>query len=309
VKPQTVYVDEMTNDIDTLMISFNGYQSQLSNIDDMPPDVIPMDDIKTATVDTFLSKDFIRSPQILGRNTRSMDLIPLTLYYTLLHQVYKFTGSNIVALMKRIYKNRIGITSHPALTEDIKRKAWLQAYYNALTYTPSSDPAPPALPPRTAFGKTFQQPTPLSEAEAIDVWRNILSSRHAYEIMMNSHTAVAMFEKALEQFITYTPSNIRLMATVLYPISFLFLPLMFGALDFVYERMMRPVTHATSRVYISKSFTRALASPTVTNYNAMAWCYYLLNTPSDGVNPILRILHHEINQQSKTVEVEADVAE
>ena len=198
-------------------------------------------------------------------------------YAALFDDVKKFKGTNHAQISKLIYTHRAGITSHPRCTREIKHNAWLQALGNM---------------------ESLEESNPVFEA-----WKNVLSSRFAYHVMMDSLPASNEFNKAIIRLIQ-EPLTMKLCESALYPISFLFMPTMLGFDNFKPADNCFGVSKATYSKHLQEVL-RTFGDPAINafDYKACNWLYFLDKT---GRQYMLALLHQSFTTVAEKKETKQD---
>ena len=200
-------------------------------------------------------------------------------YFQLFNELKSFTGSGYSKLVKAIYAHKDAILNHPKLTEDMKRKCWLQALANIKALDPEK--------------------LNLSEEEKLvhSCWLNVLSSKFAYYIVMKGLAPSDQFKKAFDVLIQHELS-VRLYETALYPISFIFTPNMLGYNGYeINPKCYGFVSDTTYKNGLQAEMLK-FGDPQVKayDYEDCNWIYWL--GKQDNHNLMVQLLHHAVKLNS-----------
>lgn len=203
-------------------------------------------------------------------------------YMQLFSDLKKFNGTQFQRVVKNIYTHRSGIVLHPKCTSEFKKKRWLQAYANIN-----------AVNTRNLESER--------EKSVIEAWKNVLSSKFAFYIVMYCIPESVLFNKAFVELIQ-EGTTIKLFESVLYPISFAFTPFMLGHSNFTLPKKLVNMSETTYKKELSKIFLE-FGSPTMKfyDYDECLWIYY---ADKDGSNnTMIDLLHHVV----KSTQIEKKV--
>lgn len=195
-------------------------------------------------------------------------------YMQLFSDLKKFNGTQFQRVVKNIYTHRSGIVLHPKCTPEFKKKHWLQAYANICA---------------------VNENTLENERDKLIVkaWKNILSSKFAYYIIMHCVPESSLFNKAFTELIQEGVS-IKLFQSVLYPISFAFTPFMLGHSNFnLPKTALTNISETTYKKELSRIFLD-FGSPIMKlyDYDECLWIYYANH--DDSRNIMIELLHHVV---------------
>ena len=193
-------------------------------------------------------------------------------YMQLFSDLKKFNGTQFQRVVKNIYMHRSGIVLHPKCTPEFKKKRWLQAYANINAVNTSN----------LEHEK---------EKSVIEAWKNILSSEFAFYIIMFCIPESSLFNKAFIELIQ-EGTTIKLLESVLYPISFAFTPFMLGHSNFTLPKQLVNMSETTYKKELSKIFLD-FGSPIMKlyDYDECLWLYY---ADKDGSGNIMIDLLHNV---------------
>lgn len=177
-------------------------------------------------------------------------------YMMLFSDLKTFNGSQFQRVIKNIYNHRSGIVLHPKCSTEFKKKCWLQAYANIVAIDE----------------KSLTEP---QEQMVITAWKNVLSSRFAYHIIMDCVPESSLFNKAMIELIQ-EGTSIKLFESVLYPISFVFTPFMLGYDGFTLPKSsLTNATEATYKKDLGRIFFEFGSSVMkLYEYEPCLWIYY-----------------------------------
>jgi hypothetical protein len=131
-------------------------------------------------------------------------------------------------LFKNIFKNNIGVLNHYKLNDELKQRCWCQSLANLMS---------------SGFENVNE-----SEMIFINCWKNILNSPFCYYILMHGISCSTYFQFSIQKLLCEKIS-LKLLATCLYPISFLFTP-------FMCKSEQTPVTGKGKRIEYKKLIKR-----------------------------------------------------
>jgi hypothetical protein len=199
---------------------------------------------------------------------------PQLAYAALLSCAQDINMAKAELFMKAVYKNRIGITSHPRLTEQIKKESWSKALANI-----------------TAIDLTLFEE---EDQTTIQMWTNILSSTYCYHIFMNAIEGSPHFAAALNHLLDLKLS-LKLLCSSLYPISFIFTP-------FLAKVNKRPEVKNQEKICgIRKGINAHFMHYVLTDaFEACGWIGYLLNNTEEE-NYNIGILHEFLKQLEEPI--------
>ena len=203
-------------------------------------------------------------------------------YMQLFSDLKKFNGTQFQRVVKNIYMHRSGIVLHSKCTPAFKKKHWLQAYANISVVNTSN----------------LENER---EKLVIEAWKNVLSSVFAFYIIMYCIPESTLFNKAFLELIQ-EGTTIKLLESVLYPISFAFTPFMLGYSNFTLPNKLVNMTETTYKKELSKIFLD-FGSPMMKlyDYEECLWIYY---ADKDGSNNnMIDLLHHVV----KSIPIEKKV--
>lgn len=204
-------------------------------------------------------------------------------YMMLFSDVKKFNGTQFQRVVKNIYTHRSGIVLHNKCDANFKRDQWLQAYANIEAMNMSRV-------------KTEH------EKSVIEAWKNVLSSKFAFYIIMHCVPESSLFNKAMIELIQ-EGTTIKLMQSVLYPISFAFTPFMLGHSTFaIPAKQLTNMSETTWKKKVAETFMD-FGSPAqkAFNYDDCNWIYYAISNANE--NLMINLLNHLV----KTTKIEKEV--
>lgn len=197
-------------------------------------------------------------------------------YMQLFSDLKNFNGTQFQRVVKNIYTHRSGILLHHRCTQEFKKKRWLQAYANICAVD---------------LNKIDNE----NDKLIISAWKNILSSRFAYYVILCCVPESTLFNKAMIKLIQ-EGTTIKLLQSVLYPISFAFTPFMLGHNNF-YPKQIIKVTKQKYKDILLNTFLD-FGSPDVKfyDYEDCQWLYY---ADKDGTsNQMVNLLHNVVKEIS-----------
>lgn len=197
-------------------------------------------------------------------------------YMQLFSDLKKFNGTQFQRVVKNIYTHRSGIVLHPKCTSEFKKKHWLQAYANIKALDTS----------KLEYEK---------EKSIIEAWKNVLSSEFAFYIIMYCIPESTLFNKAFLELIQ-EGVTIKLLQSVLYPISFAFTPFMLGHSNFTLPKQLVNMSETTYKKELSRIFLD-FGSPLMKlyDYDECLWLYY---ADKDTGNIMVDLLHNVVKSIS-----------
>jgi hypothetical protein len=195
-------------------------------------------------------------------------------YSQLLSCIQDIKMSKAELFMKAVYENRIGITSHPRLTEQIKKESWSKALANITAIDVSK------------YNEEDQT--------TIQMWQNILSSIYCYHIFMNGIEESPHFSSALFHLLDIKLS-LKLLCSSLYPISFIFTP-------FLARVNKRPEAKNQEKIHVvRKGITEYFMHYVLTDtFEACGWIGYLLNNTEEE-NYNIGLIHEFLKQLEEPI--------
>lgn len=197
-------------------------------------------------------------------------------YMQLFSDLKNFNGTQFQRVVKNIYTHRSGIVLHHRCTHEFKKKRWLQAYANICAID---------------LNKIDDE----NDKLIISAWKNILSSRFAYYVILCCVPESTLFNKAMFKLIQ-EGTTIKLLQSVLYPISFAFTPFMLGYNNF-YPKQIIKVTKQKYKDMLLHTFLD-FGSPDVKfyDYEDCQWIYYANKEGTS--NQMINLLHNVVKEIS-----------
>jgi len=205
----------------------------------------------------------------------SEDSVFNTIDYIKMFRILKsFNTAKLNLNVKAIFNMRDGILKHNLITDEFKYKCWFLARKNMLS-----------IEDTTNYTER--------ETKVIECWKSILSSRFAYQIIMECVPANPLFKKAIEGLITEGMS-FKLYLGPLYPISFIFTPLMCGYKGIPKPTLVEALNETKYKEEINRIFrTFADSNLALYDYDKLSWIYY--HDKSDEQNQTACLLSHMFN--------------
>lgn len=195
-------------------------------------------------------------------------------YSRLFMDLNNFVPNKIENTMKKIFADRQGITER--MDAEDKQNCWMQAFANINAFT------------GVTRGK--------HEEKIIKAWRNVLSSKYAYHVIMNNVEGSSLFLKSFQKLFCETTS-ILLLSSCLYPISFVCTPFMLYWNEADKPDVMG-ITESNYNQTIKNFFVKCTEN-VVTDVNKNNWVYYLNSKNSQ--NEMIRLLDYAIKNLKESV--------
>ena len=210
-------------------------------------------------------------------------------YYKVFQSLQGFKTTKINTIFKHVYKNRMGVI-HKLKTRYISTNdyendyilsLWNQCYYNLC-----------------AFDATVFEDTPLYDdiVDTVECWKNILTSKYAFYIIVNGLNENKLFAKMFEQLYS-SYISMRLFLGPLYKISFMFTPFMLYSID-LNKKYKNARGSSIPKTQVKDAIKTAEEDAT-TNGVENNWVYYLVHDDAKRNEMIYTILEKLLLNQIK----------
>ena len=212
-------------------------------------------------------------------------------YAVLFNDIKDLQYTRFDKVIKTIYLHRRGVVLHEKCNEIFKKEHWLQALANIASLDVS----------------TYNE----HEQSVINAWKNVLSSKFAYYIIMHCIPESDLFNKSIINLIQDSVS-IKLMESALYPISFVFTPFMMGRSSLSLPKDNVGMSLTKYKELVKNTFNSFGSLDTKSfEYDACAWLYYAFER-NITTNVMINIVHTlvkniDVKAKSKNDEDETEL--